>query len=96
VLPDQAWMPSPLSVTRKVDAVTGAFACVRLLGDRAAVEALTPTLDPSVIDRSAQIREDAEGIRLLGERVPVLAFVNNHYAGCAPDTAQQLRQALGL
>jgi hypothetical protein len=34
VLPDQAWMPSALSVVRKVDAVTGPVAYVRLLGDR--------------------------------------------------------------
>jgi hypothetical protein len=29
-------------------------------------------------------------------RVPVLGFVNNHFAGYAPATIQQLRQALGL
>jgi uncharacterized protein YecE (DUF72 family) len=95
VLPDQAWMPSPLSVVRKVDAVTGPFGYVRLLGDRAAVDALTPKLDHTVIDRTAQVRDDAEAIRLLGERVPVLAFVNNHYAGYAPDTVRQLQVALG-
>jgi hypothetical protein len=33
-LPDQAWMPSPLSVVQRLDAVTGPFAHVRLLGDR--------------------------------------------------------------
>ncbi len=33
-LPDQAWMPSPLSVVQRLDAVTGPFAYVRLLGDR--------------------------------------------------------------
>lgn len=90
VLVDQAWMPSPLSVLRKEDAVTGPFAYVRLLGDRAVVDALTPTLDHVVIDRTAQLREDAEAIRLLGERVPVLVFVNNHYAGYAPGTIRQL------
>ena len=94
VLPDQAWMPSPLAVVRKVDAVTGPFAYVRLLGDRAAVDALTPKLDQIVIDRTAQVRDDAEAIRLLGERVPVLAFVNNHYAGYAPETARQLLEAI--
>jgi uncharacterized protein YecE (DUF72 family) len=87
-------MPSLLSVVRKVDTVTGPFAYVRLLGDRAAVDALTPTLDHTVIDRTAQVQEDAEAIRLLRERVPVLAFVNNHYAGYAPETARQLQEAL--
>ena len=94
VLVDQAWMPSPLNVVRKEDAVTGPFAYVRLLGVRAAVDALTPTLDQVVIDRSAQLPEDAEAIRLLSERVPVLVFVNNHYAGYAPGTIRQLQQAL--
>jgi uncharacterized protein YecE (DUF72 family) len=96
VLPDQAWMPSPLSVVRKVDAVTGPIAYVRLLGDRAAVDALTPKLDHTVIDRTDQIRADAEAVRLLSERVPVLVFVNNHFAGNTPATTRQLREALGV
>jgi uncharacterized protein YecE (DUF72 family) len=96
VLADQAWMPSPLDVVRKVDAVTGPFAYVRLLGDRNAVDALTPTLDHIVLDRTDQLRADAEAIRQLSGRVPVLVFVNNHFAGYAPATVEQLRQALGL
>jgi uncharacterized protein YecE (DUF72 family) len=32
VLPDQAWMPSPLSVVQRLDVVTGPFAYLRLLG----------------------------------------------------------------
>jgi hypothetical protein len=51
-LPDQAWMSSPLSVVQRLDAVTGPFAYVRLLGDHEAVDALTPTLDHIVIDRA--------------------------------------------
>ena len=94
VLVDQAWMPSPLSVVRTEDAVTGPFAYMRLLGDRGVVDALTPTLDHIVIDRSAELREDAEAIRLLSERVPVLVFVNNHYAGYAPGTIRQLQEVL--
>jgi uncharacterized protein YecE (DUF72 family) len=95
VLPDQAWMPSPLSVVKKLDAVTGPFAYVRLLGDRAEVEALTNALDHIVIDRQDNTHFDAQAIRLLGERVPVLAFVNNHFAGYAPETIKQLTAALG-
>ena len=36
VLPDQAWMPSPLSLVQRadLDVVTGPFAYVRLLGGR--------------------------------------------------------------
>jgi uncharacterized protein YecE (DUF72 family) len=93
VLADQNWMPTPLSVVRKEDAVTGPFAYVRLLGDRAAVDVLTRTLDHIVIDRSAQLQDDAAAIRLLSERVPVLVFVNNHFAGYAPETVRQLQQS---
>jgi hypothetical protein len=39
--------------------VTGPFAYFRLLGDRAAGDALTPTLDQIVIDRGEQVAEDA-------------------------------------
>ena len=90
VLPDQAWMPSPLSMVERLDAVTGPFAYLRLLGDRAAVDALTPTLDHIVIDRTGQVAEDARAIQVLRQRVPVVAFVNNHSAGYAPETARQL------
>ena len=62
------------------------FAYVRLLGDREAVDALTPTLDHVVIDRGAQVAEDARAIQVSWQRVPVVAFVNNHYAGYAPET----------
>jgi hypothetical protein len=54
------------------------------------VDALTPTLDHIVIDRGAQVAEDAQAIRLLRQRVPLVAFVNNHFAGYAPETARQL------
>jgi uncharacterized protein YecE (DUF72 family) len=94
VVADQSWMPAPVDVVRKVDAVTGPFAYVRLLGDRNAVDALTRTLDHVVIDRTEQLRADAEAIRVLAGRVPVLVFVNNHFAGYAPATVEQLRQLL--
>jgi uncharacterized protein YecE (DUF72 family) len=94
VLTDQAWMPSPLKIVRQIDALTGPFAYIRLLGDRQVVDALTSTLDHTVIDRSGQLRDDAEAVRLLRERVPVLVFVNNHYAGYAPETIEQLQPLL--
>ena len=90
VLPDLAWMPTPLSVVERLDVVTGPFAYVRRLGDRESVDALTKTLDHIVIDRTAQVEEDARAIRVLRERVPIVAFVNNHFAGYAPEMARQL------
>ena len=94
VLADQAWMLMPLDVVHRYDVVTGPFAYVRLLGDRAAVDAATKTLDRVVIDCGGQVQADAEAIRLLAERVHVFAYINNHFAGYAPETVRQLREAL--
>jgi hypothetical protein len=38
---------------------------------------------------------DARAIQVLRQRVPVVAFVNNHYAGYAPETARQLAALTG-
>ena len=54
------------------------------------MDALTPTLDYIVIDRVEQVTEDAQAIQVLRQRVPVVAFVNNHNAGYAPERARQL------
>ena len=54
------------------------------------MDALTDCLDHIVIDRGEQVASDAEAIRLLAKRAPVVAFVNNHFAGCALETARQL------
>ena len=92
VLPDRVWMPSPLSVVQRpdLDVVTGSFAYVRPRGPRAAVDALTPTLDHIVIDRGPEVEMDTRAIQVLRQRVPVVAFVNNHSAGYAPETVRQL------
>ena len=75
--------------------LTGPFAYLRPLGDREPVDALTPTLDHIVIDRAGQVAEDARAIQILRQRVPVVAFVNNHYAGYAPETVRQLQALTG-
>jgi glutaredoxin len=87
-------MPSPLSVMEQLDIVTGPFGYVRLLGDRKAVDDLTPTLDHIVIDRSEQIRDDAKAIKKLSESVPVIVAVNNHFAGYSPQTIRELREEI--
>jgi hypothetical protein len=63
---------------------------VGLLGDREAADMLTPRLDHIVINRGEQLKADAEAIKLLSMRVPVVAFVNNHFAGFAPETLPPL------
>jgi hypothetical protein len=40
------------------------------------------------------VRADALAIRELSERVPVVAFVNNHFAGYARQSVAQLRAAV--
>jgi hypothetical protein len=50
----------------------------------------TSTPDHIVIDRGDQIAADARAIRVLRQRVLVVAFVNKHYAGYAPETVRQL------
>jgi hypothetical protein len=67
------------------------FAC---WGEQDAIDALTPKLDHIVIDRGGQVAADAEAIGLLRQRVPVVAFVNNHFAGYAPETLRQLAAQL--
>ena len=82
-------------VAQRLEAATGPFGYVRLLGDRKAVDDLTKKLNHVVIDRQDQIKADVEAIKLMAKRVPVLAFVNNHFAGYAPETVRQLAEALG-
>src|SRR5712691_1871630 len=91
---DQAWMPSPWAVMQRLDVVTGPFGYVRLLGDRAEVDRLTKTLDHIVIDRIDQIEADARAIKQLSGRVPVVTFVNHHFAGYGPETVRQLQAAI--
>jgi hypothetical protein len=65
------------------------------LGDREAVDALTPTLDHIVIDCGAEVELDARAIQVLRQGVPVVAFVNNHFVGYAPETVRQLAAKVG-
>jgi uncharacterized protein YecE (DUF72 family) len=92
----QQWMPTPAQVAERIDPITGSFSFVRLIGDRHAIEKMTTTWDKIVLDRSAELAETARVIESLAERVPVVVFVNNHYAGHAPATAREHRSLLGL
>jgi hypothetical protein len=48
------------------------------------------TLDHIAIDRGEQVADGARAINILRQWVPVVAFVNKHFAGYAPETARQL------
>lgn len=94
VLVQQSWMPPPDRLVWKFDVATGPFGYVRLLGDRKGIEEVTTTWNKVVLDKTEEIRRTATVIRQIAEKVPVVAFANNHYAGYGPGTAETLRQCL--
>lgn len=88
---DIAYMPHPADLARHFDMLTADFAYARLIGDRKAIEALTPTLDRIVADQGERLARWAELLRATLERVPeVYAYANNHYAGYGPETIRDL------
>jgi uncharacterized protein YecE (DUF72 family) len=90
---DQAWMPHGDELEGKLDFVTAPVVYLRLLGDRKRIEAITKTWDKEVIDQSERLERWVTFlVRRVKEGVPVLVFVNNHYAGHAPATATRLRE----
>jgi len=78
-----------------LDLVTTDFVYARLIGDRKAVEERTTTFDQIVIDRTDRIRGWASLIDAYSKRVPKFyVYANNHYAGHAPATIEQLASLL--
>jgi len=95
VMVDQAWMPHGEEVMEKYDPVTSDFAYIRLLGNRKEIEAITKTWDKEVIDRGESLERWSGIIADLAERkVETLIYVNNHYAGHAPTTADRLHDMI--
>jgi uncharacterized protein YecE (DUF72 family) len=92
----QKWMPRPAEIIGRLDPVTGPLSYFRLIGNREAVEKLTPTFNRIVVDKAAELAECARVIEEIARRVPVVAFANNHYAGFAPETARALHRLLGI
>lgn len=94
-LTEQTWMPRPAAIAQSLDVVTGPLGFVRLLGDRDGIEKITTTWDKVVVDKSADLAETAGVIEEMARRVPVVVFLNNHYAGHSPASARDLRKILG-
>jgi uncharacterized protein YecE (DUF72 family) len=92
----QKWMPRPGEIIGRLDPVTGPLSYFRLIGNREAIEKLTPTFNRIVVDKSAEMAECSEVIKEMAQRVPVVVFVNNHYAGFAPETVRELHRLLGI
>lgn len=96
-LSEVSYMPHPAELAERMDVVTTDFLYARLIGDRAAVDALTSSYAETVIDRSAEIARWADLLARLSERVATtFAFANNHYAGHAPATVRELARGLGI
>jgi uncharacterized protein YecE (DUF72 family) len=93
VASDQAWMPRPWELDAELKPVTTDFAYARLIGDRKEIEAKTEVWNREVIDRGPLLEKWAGFlVGLLESRIPVLVYINNHFAGFAPATALRLKQ----
>jgi uncharacterized protein YecE (DUF72 family) len=87
---DHPWMPRPAAYARIPGIVTTDFFYVRWLGDRHAIEAMTPTWDRLILDRTRETEEWAEVLRAMNRRADrIYAYYNNHYAGCGFLSAQR-------
>ncbi|HEY0705067.1 MAG TPA: DUF72 domain-containing protein [Candidatus Acidoferrales bacterium] len=97
VLQDQSWMARPGEIFAKLDPITADFTYIRWLGDRKGIEEVTKTWNKTVVDRKAEIAEWTSVIQSVQERkIKIYGYVNNHFAGHAPTTIDQLRVALRL
>lgn len=94
-LTDQEWMPKPAKLWEQFGGKlhTGPYAYVRFLGERKRIDALTQTWDKIVIDRTDQMKDMLRIFReFLDQKIPIWAFVNNHWEGHAPGTLEKLRK----
>jgi uncharacterized protein YecE (DUF72 family) len=93
---DHPWMPHAKSYLRIPGIVTADFLYVRLLGDRRAIEEQTTTWDRLVVDRTPETQAWVEVLGELGPQVRrTYTYINNHYAGCAYESADLFAGAWG-
>lgn len=94
-LVEHAWLPPIDQLVAAQDVGTGPYTYVRLIGDRQGIEQITQTWERTVIDRTADLQRIAGALQQLRTRGEVIVFLNNHYAGHAPDSCRRLRAELG-
>ncbi len=94
VATDQAWMPPVEQVLANQDVITGDFLYIRLLGDRKQTEAITKTWNKPVLDRRADLERLVETLKGIVPRADVVLIVDNHYAGHAPASCEELLAAM--
>jgi len=91
VLVDLAYLPHPAELL-DLDPFTADFAYGRLIGDRKQIDKLTDTLDRVVVDQGPRLERWAALLRAAAGKVPeTYVYANNHYAGYAPATIDDLR-----
>jgi uncharacterized protein YecE (DUF72 family) len=79
-----------------LDPITADFTYVRLLGDRKGIEEKTKTWDRVIVNRTIEVGEWVRYLRPVIQRgIRVLVYVNNHYSGYAPATAELFRKQWG-
>lgn len=92
---DHPWMASPGDLIQKEGIISGDFAYIRWLGDRRGIEKITTTWNQTVIDRSTDLQRWVPPIQhLLDQQLDIFGYINNHYAGYAPDNLEQLKRLL--
>ena len=92
---DRKSMRKPKVLAKMLDPVTAEFSYVRWLGDRHGIELLTKKWDKTIVDRTADLDDWTELLTELRRRgVSVYGYVNNHFAGHAPDTIRALLDRL--
>ncbi len=94
-LADQAWMPHGDEIMEKFDPITTDFFYVRLIGNRKEIEKITKSWEKEVIDRNESLDRWADLFEgLYSRNLDSLVYVNNHYAGHAPQTARRLSEKI--
>jgi uncharacterized protein YecE (DUF72 family) len=94
---DQSWVPRPWEFKMPLETNTAEFAYIRLLGDRKGIEAQTKTWNKVIVDRNADLKKWAGEIDSIQKlKIPIYTYVNNHYAGCAPETVRAFQKMLRL
>ncbi|MEZ5987566.1 MAG: DUF72 domain-containing protein [Planctomycetota bacterium] len=94
VVIDHPWMPPPDQLLGRDDLLTGGLAYVRLLGDRYGIEKITKTWERPVLDLGWRLDGWARWIREVLPTREVWAFANNHFAGFAPASIDDLRDRI--
>jgi len=93
---DQSWVPRPWEFRERLELITTDFAYVRLLGDRKGIEEITKTWDKIVVDRNRDLKTWVDYLRPIKIRgVTIFVYVNNHYSGFAPQTAERFLELWG-